>query len=337
VIWDEKMEFLRQYVSAHPLTQMPLPSEKRPDPANLQEPAWLARNQETDGSWAVKRWEGTGDEGNRVGVTGLAVLAFLSNGMTEKTGDLKEHVRLATGYLTRCQQADGRIGVADPTEVLCMFNHATAGLALSEAFAMSRFRETGLAAGRALTWTQQNQHPGGGWPRSVGGAPDFDMSVLCMLQIRSGSLAGLEVDRSAMLRGRDWILKSADSSDDRGHRAAGAIVALYTTGSKKDDCAAWGEILIAEAKADDQSRAPRQLASWWESLPAFVFVRELAQAYGESDRDRIAGLRIVRLDGSPLHLSWDPSGGATPFGRAYSTAAAHLALTLYYRYLPIQK
>ena len=59
--------------------------------------AWLARNQEADGHWDGKKHGATmaGD----TALTGLALLAFLGAGHTEKVGNYKDNVKRAVAWL----------------------------------------------------------------------------------------------------------------------------------------------------------------------------------------------------------------------------------------------
>jgi len=124
---------------------------------------WLVRNQEADGSWEA------GDGESKVGVTALALLAFLGAGFTTwaqedcaawgcRTGPSSAYggpkssqhlaVRRAIGFLLRSQDADGFIGLRGSP--LSFRDHAIAAQALSEACGNSHLRGLAEAAGRAI-------------------------------------------------------------------------------------------------------------------------------------------------------------------------------------------
>ena len=63
---------------------------------------WLAKAQEKDGSWNCKRWEGGGNYD--VGMTGLALLAFLGAGYTQTKGPFKSTVAKGLAWLKANQK-----------------------------------------------------------------------------------------------------------------------------------------------------------------------------------------------------------------------------------------
>jgi hypothetical protein len=69
---------------------------------------WLARHQEPDGRWDGERFGGKNTD---VGITGLATLAFLGAGHSERARTRYQRtVVSAIGWLIKQQQADGCIG-----------------------------------------------------------------------------------------------------------------------------------------------------------------------------------------------------------------------------------
>ena len=89
---------------------------------------WLARHQEADGSWRAGQFglrctgeacKGTGDLEHDVGVTGLALLAFVRAGCTPESKEISRAVR----WLLRTQDVDGCFGSRFPRY---MYGHAVA-------------------------------------------------------------------------------------------------------------------------------------------------------------------------------------------------------------------
>ncbi|MCK6508262.1 hypothetical protein L6R53_33705, partial [Myxococcota bacterium] len=82
--------------------------------------AWLARHQEKDGSWdcdkyldnKATRWgyQASFSAKYDPGITGLALLAFLGAGHTEKIGKYKGNVQKGIAWIIAQQAADGSIG-----------------------------------------------------------------------------------------------------------------------------------------------------------------------------------------------------------------------------------
>lgn len=124
---------------------------------------WLIRNQAADGSWEAEDGE------SKVGVTSIALLAFLGAGFTTwaqedcaawgcRSGPTPAYrgppyahhraIRQAVGFLIRSQDADGFIGHRGSP--LSLRDHALAAQALSEACGSSQLRSLVEVAERAI-------------------------------------------------------------------------------------------------------------------------------------------------------------------------------------------
>ena len=92
--------------------------------AEEQRKSWLAQQQRADGGWA-----GADQAASDPAATGLAVLAFLGAGFTDRDIDNTHSPELRVGlrYLRWAQDATGRIGRGG------LMEHAIATLALTEA------------------------------------------------------------------------------------------------------------------------------------------------------------------------------------------------------------
>ncbi|MHC4199946.1 MAG: hypothetical protein ACYSU0_08145, partial [Planctomycetota bacterium] len=139
-------------------------------------------------------------------ITGLAALAFLSAGHTEKSGMYKNVVRKAVAHLVASQSPEGEIGGGRETDPRVGCNHALGGLALVLAYDMGGVPETGVAARRALDWsTKHYQTENGGWSRWPGGEADIRMTCWFLLQLSNARPAKLEVSQSAFDRSRIYL------------------------------------------------------------------------------------------------------------------------------------
>jgi len=152
---------------------------------------WLAKNQEPDGSWAVQKWGGKNAWG-RVGVTGLAPLAFLRAGHTEKAGKYRTSVIKAVRYLIGKQNKQGAIGSG---EGHWGYNHAIAGLALAEVYGMARVRRTGVAVSMAVRYAVDiHMYRTGGWRYAPGQKPCTSVTGWFSMFLSSAKTAGLRAD-----------------------------------------------------------------------------------------------------------------------------------------------
>jgi hypothetical protein len=155
---------------------------------------WLTRNQADDGSWEAEEGE------SRVGVTGVALLAYLGAGFSTWAqqdcpgrssrsgasppyrGPPSSHhlaVRKAIGFLVRAQGAGGVIGTS-------LRDHAIAAYALTEACASSGLRSLVEVAERAMQVLE------------IGGeASVFGWTALA---VRSAAIYGIPYPRSLIDR-----------------------------------------------------------------------------------------------------------------------------------------
>ncbi|MEM7166463.1 MAG: prenyltransferase/squalene oxidase repeat-containing protein [Planctomycetota bacterium] len=149
---------------------------------------WLRRHQHPDGHWASNEYyrkntdepyklvkyegysDGTGFDGFDVGVTSLAMLAFLGFGETHQTGRYPEYrdvMKRATKWLVKQQvkkgppEIQGRFGKAEPEEWI--YNHALATMAMSELLLMTRDFRLKHSVEKATRFSLGAQNEGYGW------------------------------------------------------------------------------------------------------------------------------------------------------------------------------
>lgn len=242
---------------------------------------WLARHQHADGSWHTKELEGTCSWDP--GVTGLALLAFLGAGHTEKIGKYKGNVQNAIKWIVSQQRANGAIG-ADPRFKDVGggygYHHVICGMGLAEAFGMARVPATGDAAQKALDYACDIHQQGKGseklgfryLPQMSG---DISCTAWFVMQLKSGKMAGLKIDPASIEGAMKFVnscearpaaeKKSAEASHDSGayrfcyksdadaretHRKVSAnttamgILAHLFTGTKPEEMAGAAEWLL---------------------------------------------------------------------------------------------
>lgn len=113
--------------------------------------AWLAGAQQQDGRWAARK------RTEDIGVTGLALLAFLANGSTPRAGKFRRQVDEGTRWLLTQQGDDGLIGSRASHTV--HYGHAIATWALVEAWGTSKSPQLAKAAAGACRYIQQARNP----------------------------------------------------------------------------------------------------------------------------------------------------------------------------------
>ena len=210
---------------------------------------WLARHQREDGSWSATRFheacgrhgygesctrnEFDGNEQYDVGVTSLALLAFLGAGClpsnrdsvfassrhSEELGALLESgptltygevVKRACKFLIRSQDPSGRIG---PPVDRHVYNHMLGAAALAEAYGQTGMWLLRAPAEKAIRWIEEARSPGKGWRYGFRGR-DTDASVTgwAVLALRSAETAGIVFDRSAFDDVRRWFDRATVSA-----------------------------------------------------------------------------------------------------------------------------
>ena len=177
---------------------------------------WLARHQNSDGSWSLKKFsqhcgggggvcDGVGTQDRVSAATALALLPFLASGTTPDTPGATYRATVTKGieYLIQNQKPDGdlRININESN----LYDHGLAAIALCECYGMSPNGKFGKvirsAAQAALNFIMAAQDPvGGGWryaPRQPG-----DTSVVGwqLMALKSGRMANLTVNEAVFAK-----------------------------------------------------------------------------------------------------------------------------------------
>jgi hypothetical protein len=177
---------------------------------------WLARNQQPNGSWPAVKVDDGSDSNYTIGLTGLSLLAFLAEGHTGKSGDYPRTVQKGLEYLLGEQRQSGRIG-ADQGNY--MYNHALGGLALLEAYLMTKDESLAVPASLAVAYTVQAQNEEGGWgytSRSI--ENDTSVGGWQVLLLRVALLGGNQGVIGSLLRAHDRVKAMTDAEGKVGYR-----------------------------------------------------------------------------------------------------------------------
>ncbi len=201
--------------------------------------AWLKRHQNPEGFWdsdgfceecGDDRCLGQGESLNDVGITGLALLAYLGAGNTPVMGPYKNEVRKGISYLAEVQ--DRWSGCLVPKEgAHWMYNHAIGSLALIEAYGLTRMPILKRAAERALRFIHESRNPGKAWRYNNGEidpADQNDVSVTAwMIQcLSAGRDFGLPCDDEALKDALRYIEDMTDTAKGRiGYKERGSYSA----------------------------------------------------------------------------------------------------------------
>jgi hypothetical protein len=220
-------------------------SGSRPRKRHKQVPAavesaltWLAARQSSGGGWEAARVKGPGLAIYDVGVTGLALTAFLVAGYTGRGEHaFNEHVRKGLAYLKSVQDDEGCFGtrvVVPDAEYrggkgrgVFVYNHATATLAMVEACALTEDAAWQACAQRGIEFIEQARNPYYAWRYGVKPG-DNDTSVTGWMMmplhtarlvnganVAAGKEAAFQLDEESFDGLKAWIGKATDGDYGR--------------------------------------------------------------------------------------------------------------------------
>ncbi|MHC5039709.1 MAG: HEAT repeat domain-containing protein [Planctomycetota bacterium] len=324
---------------------------------------WLKNHQDPGGTWSCMHFmkncksgscTGPGSSADYdMGVTGLALLAFLWAGNTPKRGKFKAPVGAAMKALKQQQTLDGCVG-KKTADGHWIYSHAICTLALAEAVWQSE-KDPALQvqAQKAVNFLIDCQNPYLGWRYGrQTGENDTSVTGWAILALQTAKDAGLNVHKQCFDGALNWFNKVTDeayyktgytSKGDTGARLAAAMGKFQPT-EAMTAIAVTCRHLILRAKATNRPETlgggnliKQNLPKW--DVPAgtidmyFWFWGTLAQAQlGRHYWKRwINPLRRALLphqkkDGCAKG-SWDPAGAwGIAGGRVYSTAINTLTL-----------
>jgi hypothetical protein len=178
---------------------------------------FLVRTQNPDGSWSSNAGKKINDEYRvfpdgqdipHVGVTSLAILAFLAGGHVPGRGPFGDALDRAVDFvLSAVQTSPSGYITAHGTR---MYSHAFATLALAEVYGVTRNERVRTALTEAVEFTRKSQNQTGGW-RYVPFTQDSDMSVtVCqVVALRAARNVGIKVPRATIDRALHYVIESA--------------------------------------------------------------------------------------------------------------------------------
>jgi hypothetical protein len=334
---------------------------------------WLARHQSPDGSWdcdgfsaqcGVRAATVCGDPGeptHDVGVTGLALLAFLGDGHTTGEGAYRDTVARGIAWLKSMQDPDtGLIGARTGHGFL--YDHAIATLAICEAYYFSRSPLLRRCAQDAANYVAFARNPYGAWRYDVPPSGDDDTSVTgwCVFALKSAEEAGLAVDRASYAGALSWLDEASDPATGRcGYDSLGSASSRIERVNDRFPADA-GEAMTAVALlsrvflGQDPDTTPmmrkhaellrKKLPRWdpdglsidlyywyYGSYAMYQLGGRDWEVWNKALKDAVVGSQ--RKDGDEKG-SWDAAPDAWGFsgGRVYTTALGVLCLEVYYRY-----
>ena len=326
--------------------------------------SWLAANQDRDGSFQAPAM-------GQPGVTSLVVMAFLSRGHMPGEGPYGDKLDRAIEFVMRTQRSDGLFTFADPGRThiakhaskAATYNHAIAGLMLTEAYGMtdsSRSQAIRKVVIKGLQFTRQLQlrrkassQDLGGWRylNSRGsGAAESDLSVTGwqLMFLRSAKNAGFDVPKQQIDEAMRYVYGCWDerqgvfyytkvSSERRWSRGmvGVGILSLSMAGHHHTDIARRaGDFLLS----NPFTRFGRSVGSGERYFYSMYYCSQaMAQLGGDYWNRYFPGLATMLLSNQRRSGDWpsEPLSGDSVFGNVYTTAIAVLSLTPPLQLLPV--
>jgi hypothetical protein len=332
---------------------------------------WLADHQDDDGKWDADEFmkhdpstdvcDGAGRADHDVGLTGLALLAFLGDGHTTRQGKYKNQVVKAVQWLREQQDFEsGLIGEDRNTNFL--YDHSIATLAMCEAYYFSKSPILASSAQNAVNYIGRARNPYSVWRYAVPAQGDNDSSVTgwMVFALKAAEESGLRVDSASFTDAIAWFDEVTDpvsgrvgysSIGERSSRETGVndeyprelseamtavgLLCRFFLGQDPDR----NEFMTKHAdlmlkttpRWDDERGLSNDLYYWYYGSYAMY------QMGGKYWRTWNKAMKPAIVDSQEsagsAQGSWEPNGPwGMVGGRVYSTAMSVLCLEVYFRY-----
>ncbi len=321
---------------------------------------WLATAQSQNGGWDASRYgagaarmvldqdrRGAGAEAD-MGVTGLALLAFLGSGHTHTGGDYTHEVAGGLEYLRQRQRVDGSL-YGDAQLFARMYCHSMATFAVCEALALTKDERLEPMARAAVRYTLSMQHPtDGGWRYRRGDQGDTSQLGWQLMTLKSAQLAGIEIPLTTWTRVDRFLrrVRRGNAGGLAAYRPNSSMSRSMTAEalfcrqlqhdrqlSELSDAAIEEAITAITEELPSASR--RNLYFWYYATLALHRNQNHSPAAAEAWDAWNHALTTSLLTTQQGDGSWDVNtawGGCG--GRVYTTALSALCLEVYYRYNP---
>ena len=336
---------------------------------------WLALHQAPDGHWSLDEFQkyahkepspdsktfvdectGQATTKNDVAATAFGVLPFLAAGCTHKAPhardamDYHKTVKAALDWLVAKQDKNGAFDAAS------MYANALAAWVLCDAYGMTSDPALKGPAQKGVNYIVASQDPnGGGWRYTPKMPGDLSVTGWQVAALKSGQLAGLDVDKTAVKKAKDFLESCQtktkgysylpDSPETASMTAVGMLSWLRLGGSPRNPGLLAGvDVLKASPPGKTgniyyefyASEAMFDLGgdAWdfWKDGPGGKNgIREALLANQEKSAD--TNSKATCLEGS-----WAPQGAwKDAGGRIMQTSLSLLVLEMSYRRLPLYR
>ncbi len=189
---------------------------------------WLRDHQSPGGYWDADGFmhndvhmdkpssDGVGNPVNDVGLTGLALLAFLGNGNSMNDGKFQKSVKNGTTWLLKVQQDNGLFG--DESGNSTLYNQSIATMALGEAYYYSNLApQLKAPLTSAVNLIVKARNPYGAWRYDLEPNGDNDSSITgwMIFALKTADETGIAIDKAAYDGAEVWFDSMQDKNTGR--------------------------------------------------------------------------------------------------------------------------
>ncbi len=309
---------------------------------------WLMRHQSDDGRWSSRRFDhacngcgGHSSVTSDVAVTSLAILAFLGADHTHvKDGPYRDHVARAVDWLLAQQSESGDLRGEET-----MYSHGIAGIAIAEAYGMTRDPRLRRHVERMVEFTVAARNRRlGGWRYEPGQVGDTSVLGWQVMALASARRAGVDVPEEAFDSARQWLTHVSPATMPGRYSyqpgqppslamTAEAMFVQQLLGRGPDEPMMQRSADYILERLPSWANQANTYAWYYATLALFQHGGPAWTTWNEQlKRELLASQRTQ----GPAAGSWDPADRWANIGsRVYQTALCALTLEVYYRYLPM--
>lgn len=315
---------------------------------------YLAKSQSAGGAWICDigykfndLYQVTDAAQPDVGVTSLALMAFLSGGYLPGRGQYGKVVERGTDFVLSCVDPESGYISAHHSR---MYSHAFACLFLAEICGMTHRADVRQKLQLATNLTVDSQNVHGSW-RYEPNSPDSDMSItVCQIMaLRAARNIGIKVPKSTIDRAYDYVIRSAKTGHDserggfnyqekEGTRTsfsltAAGVATLHNTGTYDHALIRAGIDYLKREFDSLAASYPDHYFFWYGNYYASqVFFTASDSGVDNWNNFYWRKIKPLLLRRQQENGSWKNTVGPGP---AFSTAVACIILQIPYQYLPI--
>jgi hypothetical protein len=295
--------------------------------------AWLARSQNSDGSY------GNGAYRGNIAVTSLAGLAFMASGSSPGRGPFGSQIDKALAYVMLNTSPSGFIAVFASSTHGPMYSHGFGTLFLAEAYGMTHRPEIREKLQKAVRLIIDSQNIEGGW-RYQPVRRDADLSVtICQINaLRAARNAGLFVPKETVEACIKYVKRSQNpdggfrymlqaGATSEFPRSAAGVVALQSAGEYGSKEVRDGISYLRQSRQG--VRLPRRNNHYFYGQ--YYAAQAMWLEGGDPWAEWYPAVRNELLDRQSASGFWNDSGVCNEYG----TAMALIILQIPNDYLPI--